>query len=134
MSMEKKLVALASMLAALAVTVIILWFIVLPSSPAETTISGIVSDLESWVNKRVRVNGIMIGPLMSIPEVKLPYNCWLQDEDNRTITIGVKCSEEMLENSQYVTVIGTVKAGYTEGLMGGDLVYYIEAEKIEVLE
>ena len=127
--MRKKLVALVCI--AVASTVIIYHY-VLSSSPTRTTILEIVSNPEVWVDKRVTVDGIMKGPLISIPEVKPPYNYWLQDKDNRTRTIGVKYSGETLD--QYVTVTGTVKAGYTEGTMGEDLVHYIEAQKIEISE
>lgn len=124
--MKKKLIASICIVIA---SVVIIYYYVLSPSPTETTVLEIVSNPEALVDKRVRVDGIMIGPLISIPEVKPPYNYWLQDKDNRTISIGVKYSGEMLD--QYVIVIGTVKAGYTEGTMGGDLVYYIEAERIE---
>jgi len=132
--MEKKLITLACAITAVVVTVIICWFVTQISSSIGIPISEIVSNPEAWVNKKVRVNGTMIGPLISIPEVKPPYNYWLQDRDNKTISIGVRYSGELPENSPYVTVVGTVKAGYTEGLMGGNLVYYIEVEKIVFLE
>ena len=127
--MRKKLIALACIAIA---SIVIIYYYVLSPSPTETTILEIVSNPEAWVDKRVKIDGMMTGPLISIPEVKPPYNYWLQDKDNRTITIGVKYPGEMLD--QYVTVTRTVQAGYAEGLMGRDLIYYIEAERIESTE
>jgi len=130
--MKRRLVALALICIATISTVII--YHILSPSPTGTTILEIVFNPESWANKKVKVDGTIIGPLIYIPEIKPPYNYLLQDKDNLTVSIGVKHSGETLENSPYVTVTGTVKAGYTEGLIGGDLVYYIEAERIESIE
>ena len=133
MSVKRKLIAIACIVTAIVISVIISCFIFLPTSPIDTTISEVVSNPEAWVNKKVRVNGTMIGPFIYIPERVPPYNYGLQDKNNRTIEIGVLYSGEVQENSPHVTVIGIVKAGYTSGLQGGDLVYYIEAEKVSIL-
>lgn len=132
-SMKRTLIAIACMITAIVVTVIIFWFIAMSTLPIDTSILDIVSNPEAWLDKKVRVNGTLNGPLMYIPERKPPYDFVLYDKDNRTVSIGVLGSGGVQEAHPYVILVGVVKAGRTEGFQGGDLVYYIEAEKATVL-
>lgn len=112
MRKRKNLIVGGSFLLFVLLTIIYFWL----TLPTGTTILEIVSNPEAWVDKRVMVSGILFGPLISIPEVITPYDYLLQDKEKRTTTIGVKYFGKTLD--QYVTVIGIVKAGHTEGPWG----------------
>ena len=134
--MEKKLIALAC--TAIFISASIFWLIV-STLPINATIPQIVSNPKAWVNRKVRVEGELIGNFISFPRtLAFPYNYVLRDRDNRTMSIGVLYSEVILDTPTNVTVVGVVKIGATGGRtiygepISGSWVYFIEAEKMVV--
>jgi len=105
-------------------------------SPTKTTISEILANPSAWENKLVEVEGIIDG-VVTIPEIKLPFNYWLIDEANKTNKIGVLwIGKGVLRAGEHALTTGTVKSGYekrltAEGWVNSVLVYYIEARAVD---
>lgn len=97
-----------------------------------TSISGICSNPEFWVGKKVCVQGILRGPYAYIPEEVPPYSYTLE-EPQTGCEIGITWKEGVDFHpwefeDQNVTVVGVVKKGSTRPFMHRT-VYYIEAEE-----
>jgi len=83
-----------------------------------------------WLGKRVSVQGRLHTMLVHIPEEVPPYNCLLFDLDTES-GIGVRWEEpDRSLGGRNVTVIGIMTRGATGGLIGGRLVYFVDAEKV----
>jgi hypothetical protein len=95
------------------------------------TIQQLKALPEFWVGKRVMINGVLSGPLATIPEVRYPYGRLLYDPVSMSEYIGVsgQVSDFAYKN---VTLIGVMAKGYTGGLLGGEAVFFIEAEIVEL--
>lgn len=93
------------------------------------TISEFNSNPEFWLGKRVRVQGVLVGPLVFIPEAVPPYNYALYDPAMRE-SIGIlwKNADDSLDGKN-VWVIGAVKKERARGTFGIEA-YFIEAEMI----
>lgn len=104
-------------------------------SPTKTTISEILADPSSWENKLVQVEGVIDG-VVTIPEIRLPFNYWLIDKADKTNRIGVSWNgKETLRAGETALITGTVKSSYekkltSEGWVNSTLVYYIEARAV----
>jgi len=83
----------------------------------------------------VQVEGIIDG-VVTIPEIKLPFNYWLIDKTSEADRIGVLWKEkETLRMGETALVTGIVKSNYekkltSEGWVNSTLVYYIEAQAV----
>lgn len=102
----------------------------------EASISGICSNPEFWVGKRVCVQGVLKGPYMYIPEEVPPYSYTL-DESQTGKRIGITWKEGLNTHpwefvNRNVRVFGVVKKGLTRPLMI-KTVYYIEAEETKLI-
>lgn len=94
-----------------------------------STISELSSNPMFWLGKRVRVRGLLIGPLVYIPEAVPPYNFALYDpESKESFGILWKDHDYSLSNKN-VWVIGIVKRERAPGVFGIEA-YFIEAEVI----
>lgn len=108
---------------------------ILASSSMEVNISSILSNPEAWENKVIIVEGT-IHILITIPELKYPYNYILREEDGKK-SIGVFWDKAPLPHEgALVRVLGIVKKGYVQKLTGTGwvnhrLVWYIEAIAIK---
>jgi hypothetical protein len=93
------------------------------------TISEFNSNPEFWLWKRVRVQGVLVGPLAFIPEAVPPYNYALYDPVMRE-SMGIlwKNPDGSLDGKN-VWVIGVVKKERAPGVFGKEA-YFIEAEMI----
>jgi hypothetical protein len=96
----------------------------------------IMSDPSAWVNSTVLVEGI-IDPLVMTTGNSVPP--WDYALSSNGYTIGVYW-QGTFYNGEYVTVLGVVTAGHLEEwpwingtFASGPLVYFIEAESIELL-
>ena len=104
----------------------------------EVEISSIVSNPSEWLDRRIRVEGV-IEPVITIPEVKPPFNYWLIDRDNRRLKIGVRWDGWILKFGVPVEVEGVLRVGYFKvlspsGWKIGLKIYYVEVENIRILE
>lgn len=105
-----------------------------PPTPDITkmTVSEIVANPALLENQTVEVEG-MIDGVITIPEVRLPFNHWLVDKGDKKSKIGLLwANDEALEVGSYVRIVGTVTKGYAqrlamEGWVNSSPVYYIEA-------
>jgi len=89
------------------------------------TFSDIYSNPGFWLGKRVRLEGILVGPLTYYPEAVPPYNCMLYDPDlQETIGIRWKNPDYGLDGKN-VWVIGVLKKERAPSSFG------IEADFIE---
>lgn len=97
-------------------------------TPAQT-VSEIVSNPATWENKAVQVQGIIQKIQLGIIQ---PFNCWLSDQENQTIRIGVKSLANDSLEGNYVEVTGIVRKGYAwvHPDYPGAWVYFIEASSI----
>jgi hypothetical protein len=87
-----------------------------------------------YVNRTIAVEGNLTGPLVYIPENMPPWSYeWVNPDGTLHHDFGVSGIGGTL-NSTHVIVIGVVKEGRRAG---GDIppeiVYYIEAERIDIL-
>jgi len=104
----------------------------------EVEISSIVSNPSEWLDRRIRVEGV-IEPVITIPEVKPPFNYWLIDRDNRSLKIGVRWDGWILKFGVPVEVEGVLRVGYFKvlspsGWKVGLKIYYVEVENVRILE
>ena len=104
----------------------------------EVEISSIVSNPSEWLDRRIRVEGV-IEPVITIPEVKPPFNYWLIDRDNRSLKIGVRWDGWILKFGVPVEVEGVLRVGYFKvlslsGWKIGLKIYYVEVENVRILE
>ena len=104
----------------------------------EVEISSIVSNPSEWLDRRIRVEGV-IEPVITIPEVKPPFNYWLIDRDNRSLKIGVRWDGWILKFGVPVEVEGVLRVGYFKvlspsGWKIGFKIYYVEVENVRILE
>jgi hypothetical protein len=104
-----------------------------PPFAASVTVSQIRSNPQSWVGKRVRVQGTLHTFIAFIPEIIPPYNCGIVDLNGSASIglIGRNINRDL--DSKNVTVVGTVGTRRTGGLMGGSAVYLIEVETVRPL-
>jgi len=83
----------------------------------------------------VQAEGTIDG-VVTIPEIRLPFNYWLIDKTDEADRIGVLWKEkETLRVGETALVTGIVKSGYekkltSEGWVNSTLVYYIEAKAV----
>jgi cytochrome c-type biogenesis protein CcmE len=84
----------------------------------QSTISEVNSNPGFWVGKRVRVGGLLTGPLLYIPEEVLPYNYRLYDS-NKAEAIGVLWKDHYSDENQTVWVVGVVKTEHASSLWPG---------------
>jgi hypothetical protein len=95
----------------------------------------IMSDPSDWVNSTVLLEGIIDPLVMSTGNSVPPWDYALSSNG---YTIGVSW-QGTFYNGEYVTVLGVVTAGHWEEnemngtVASGPLVYFIEAESIELL-
>ena len=104
----------------------------------EVEISSIVSNPSEWLDRRIRVEGV-IEPVITIPEVKPPFNYWLIDRDNKSLKIGVRWDGWILKFGVPVEVEGVLRVGYFKvlspsGWKVGLKIYYVEVENVRILE
>jgi len=104
----------------------------------EVEISSMVSNPSEWLDRRIRVEGV-IEPVITIPEVKPPFNYWLIDRDNRSLKIGVRWDGWILKFGVPVEVEGVLRVGYFKvlslsGWKVGLKIYYVEVENVRILE
>jgi len=131
----KKIAVMALVFATMAMVLIMVGFRPSGPSPIKTTISEILANPPSWENKMVQVEGIIDG-VVTIPEIKLPFNYWLIDKTSEADRIGVLWKEkETLRVGETALVTGIVKSNYekkltSEGWVNSTLVYYIEAQAV----
>jgi len=131
----KKIAVMALVFATMAIVLIMVGFQPSSPSPTKTTISEILADPSSWENKLVQAEGIIDG-VVTIPEIKLPFNYWLIGKTDEADRIGVLWKgKETLRVGETALVTGIVKCGYeqkltSEGWVNSTLVYYIEAQAV----
>jgi len=104
----------------------------------EVEISSIVSNPSEWLDRRIRVEGVLES-VITIPEVKPPFNYWLIDRDNRRLKIGVRWDGWILKFGVPVEVEGVLRVGYFKvlspsGWKIGLKIYYVEVENVRILE
>jgi len=95
----------------------------------ECTISKIISKLEEWENKTVKVEGTVEEIPLGIIQ---PFNYWLSDKQNQTIRIGLRWHSDTNLSGRSLTVVGVVKKGYAwiNPNYPGWWTHYIEATSI----
>lgn len=132
----KKIAVISLVLATAAINLIMFTFQPTAPSPTKTTISEILANPSKWENVLVEVEGIIDG-VVTIPEIKLPFNYWLIDEASKTNRIGVLWTGKgVLRAGEHALITGTVKSGYekrltAEGWVNSTLVYYIQAQAVD---
>ena len=104
----------------------------------EVEISSIVSNPSEWLDRHIRVEGV-IEPVITIPEVKPPFNYWLIDRDNKSLKIGVRWDGWILKFGVPVEIEGVLRVGYFKvlspsGWKIGLKIYYVEVENVRILE
>jgi len=129
--MIRKRTALVCLFCVAFSAIMFLCFLGYPLLTRAASISGICSNPESWVETRVRVQGVLKGPFLFIPEEVPPYY-YMLEEPQTGKHIGITWKDANLHpwelENQNVTVIGIVKKGFTIPLIART-VYYIEAEE-----
>ena len=131
----KKIAVTSLVFAIIAIGLIMVSFQPSTPGPTKTTISEILANSSLWENKLGLVEGIIDG-VVTIPEIRLPFNYWLIDKTNKANRIGVLWNgKETLRAGEPALITGIVKSSYekkltAEGWANSTLVYYIEARAI----